>query len=101
MIEEEQRRFPAGNGPCLLMQRDPVTLSFVPHTAAVWENPFNTLVPRAKGFICSSQLVTVAVSCPSGCSRGDPICALQPCPPGLALWGCRGAAQGDAQPGTV
>lgn len=38
MVEEEQRRFP-GNGPCLLEQRDLVTLSYVPHVAAVWVNP--------------------------------------------------------------
>lgn len=66
MVEEEQRRFP-GNGSFLLEQRDLVIFKSCPPCCSCVGKSIYILVTRAKGFICSSQLVAVAVSCPSGC----------------------------------
>lgn len=56
MVEKEQRRFP-GNGLCLPEQRDLVTLSPVPHVAAVWVNPLILKYLELKNLSAAANLL--------------------------------------------
>lgn len=55
MVEKEQRL--SRNGLCLPEQRDLVTLSPVPHVAAVWVNPFILKYLELKNLSAAANLL--------------------------------------------
>lgn len=55
MVEKEQRL--SGNGLCLPEQRDLVTLSPVPHVAAVWVNPLILKYLELKNLSAAANLL--------------------------------------------